>query len=308
MKALSTGRPFFALALAAGAFTLASCAVTDAPRGATAVPSFAPASERPRVALVLSGGSARGYAHLGVLKVLEANGLKPDLIVGCSAGSILGSLYASGLDSGEVERALEHLDQRVFGDIAMPGLGFLASPLGLVRGDGLHDFIDRYAKRHAIEDFPIRFAAVATALESGEPVIFNAGDVGLAVKASSAIPGFIAPARIGGRLYSDCQVSNPLPVQAARRLGAQRVIAVDVVYPPGDAGLTSSLRVMFQALNIATFRLKEWESAGADIIIVPQLPKTSGQFGFADRGMLTDAGARATERMLPQIRTLFDRR
>ena len=221
---------------------------------------------------------------------------------------ITGSLYASGLDSVEVERALEHLDQRVFGDIALPGIGFLASPLGLVRGDGLHDFIDRYAKRHAIEDFPIRFAAVATALESGEPVIFNAGDVGLAVKASSAIPGLIAPARIGGRLYSDCQVSNPLPVRAARRLGAQRVIAVDVVYPPRDAGLTSSVRVMFQALNIATFRLKEWEAAGADLIIAPELPKTSGQFGFSDRGMLTEAGARATERMLPQIRTLFDRR
>lgn len=294
------------LSIAALGFLLAACAATEATRQASESPRFEPGPGNAQVALVLSGGSARGFAHVGVLKVLEAHGLRPDLIVGCSAGSIIGGLYASGLDAAQVERAVATLDARSFGDVAVPGLAFLTSPLGLLRGDGLHDFMDRSVGRHKIEDFPTRFAAVATDLESGDPVIFNAGDIGWAVQASSAVPGLIAPARIGGRLYSDCQVSNPLPVQAARRLGARRVIAVDVVYPPEDAGLTSSLRVMFQALNIATFRLKEWEAMGADVVIAPDLPKTSGQFGFSDRPMLTDAGARATERMLPRIAALFE--
>lgn len=286
---------------------LSSCATTESEGWQSEPPRFVAESRTAPVALVLSGGSARGFAHAGVLKVLEANGLRPDLIVGCSAGSIIGSLYASGLDAAQVERAVASLDTSAFGEVAVPGLAFLSSPLGLLRGDRLHGFIDRNVARHRIEDFPIRFAAAATNLESGQPAIFNAGDVGLAVQASSAIPGLLAPARIGGQLYSDCQVSNPLPVLAARLLGARRVIAVDVVYPPGDAGLTSSVRVMFQAFTIATFRLKEWEATGADLVIAPDLPRTSGQFGLADRPMLIEAGARATERLLPQIRALFAR-
>ena len=288
---------------------LAACAVAEPSSPSVAPPLFVapPTNARAGVALVLSGGSARGFAHLGVLKVLEANGLKPDLIVGCSAGSVIGALYASGLSAREVESAMEKLDWRVFGDIAVPGLGLLTSPLGLVRGEGLHQFIDSNARQHLIERFPIPFAAVATDLGTGEAVIFNAGDAGLAVSASSAIPGLITPARIGGRLYSDCLVSSPLPVHAARRLGARSVIAVDVIYPPADAGLTGAIRVVFQALNIATFRLKEWELSGADVVIQPDLPRTSGQFGFSDREMISNAGMRATESMVPRIRELFAR-
>jgi len=198
------------------------------------------------------------------------------------------------------------LDAWAFSDWAMPGIGFLESPLGLLKGEGLHRFVDDQARVHAIEDFPIRFGAVTTDLVTGEVVVFNSGDVGLAVHASSAVPGLLSPAKVVGRLYGDCQISSPLPVNSARLLGAKRIIAVDVIYPPADAGLTSSLRVVFQAFAISTYRLKEFEAAGADVVIAPQLPRTSGQLGFKDRQQLIAAGEQATREMLPHIRPLFN--
>lgn len=256
---------------------------------------------------MLSGGSARGFAHAGVIKALEANGLRPDLIVGSSAGSVIGALYASGLSAAELEGALERLDATVFSEIAVPGLAFLPSPLGIVRSEGVHRFIDKEARQHHMEDFPIRFAAVATDLLTGEPEIFNAGDVGRAVSASSAVPGIITPPRIRGRLYGDGQLSSPLPVRTALALGARVVIAVDVIYPPEDAHLTSALRVLFQAFAITTYRLKQWEIAAADSVIVPDLGRTSGQWSFGDRERLIAAGEAATLKAMERLRPLFRR-
>ena len=139
----------------------------------------------PGVALVLSGGAARGYAHIGVIRVLEAHGLRPSIVVGSSAGSIVGSLYASGLSTVELEKAMGELGQGTFDDWVLPSLGFFPGVKGLIKGDKLHRFIDERARHHMIEDFPIRFAAVATDIRTGELQIFNAGDVGAAVRASS---------------------------------------------------------------------------------------------------------------------------
>ena len=259
----------------------------------------------PRVAIVLSGGAARGFAHVGVIKALEANGLRPDLIVGASAGSIVGALYASGLAASEVEAAVERMNPSTFSDLTLPGLGIVPGSLGMFRGDELHRFIDREVKHHLIEDFPTRFAAVATDLETGSPAIFNAGDVGRAVSASSAVPGLIAPARIAGKLYGDGQISSPLPVEVARKLGAQRVIAVDVIYPPTDAALTSSMRVVFQAFTIAAYRIKQFEVAMADVVIAPDLGHTSGQMSFNHRARLISAGEEAALRALDRLRAVF---
>lgn len=291
-----------------GCLLAAGCATTAPHDGPEMEPWFADRIAGPAdrgIALVLSSGAARGFAHVGVLKVLEANGLRPDIIVGCSAGSIVGALYASGLTAAELETSMATLDASAFYDWTMPGVAFLTSPLGLVKGEGLHRFVDAHAKLHAIEDFPIRFGSVATDLVTGEVVVFNAGDVGRAVHASSAVPGLVSPARISGRLYGDCQISSPLPVKAARLLGAKRIVAVDVIYPPVDAGLTSSLRVVFQAFAISTHHLKEFEAAMADAVIAPQLPRTSGQMGFEHRQQLVAAGERATKEMLERLRPLF---
>jgi NTE family protein len=259
----------------------------------------------PRVALVLSGGSARGFAHVGVIKALEAHGLKPDLVVGSSAGSLIGALYASGLSAAELESAIGRMDESAFQDLAFPGFGLVPGSLGVLRGDGLHRFVDREARHHRIEDFPIRFAAVATNLNSGDPAIFNAGDVGRAVSASSAVPGLITPAPIDGRLYGDGQLSSPVPVEAARKLGARVVIAVDVVYPPEDAKLTSSMRVVFQAFAISAYRIKQYEIAQADALVAPELGRTSGQWGLGERDRLVAAGERAALGAIGRLVPLF---
>lgn len=288
---------------------LAGCATFRPPASVDETPAAIiarpfPSSKVP-VALVLSGGAARGFAHVGVLKVLEASGLTPDIIVGTSAGSIVGALYASGLNAAELEATVAQLDSSVFSDFVVPGLGFLPGELGFVRGEKLHRFIDARLKHHHIQDFPIRFAAVATDLSSGKSVAFNSGDAGLAVVASSAIPGIIMPVQIGKNQYGDGQIASPLPVAAARALGAKVVIAVDVIYPPEDAFVYSAPGVIFQAFAVSAYHLKEYEKMHADVIIVPDLPKTTGQFTFSDRQHLIDAGERAATRMLPEIRTAF---
>ena len=272
-------------------------------------PRFVPADRSvhpaPRVALVLSGGAARGFAHVGVIKALEANGLRPDLVVGASAGSIVGALYASGLSGREVEWAIQRMTGATFADLSLPGLGLVPGSLGMFTGNELHRFIDREVRHHRIEDFPIRFAAIATDLATGSPAVFNAGDVGRAVSASSAVPGLVQPARIGDRLYGDGQISSPVPVEAARKLGALRVIAVDVIYPPTDAALTSAMRVVFQAFTIAAYRIKQYEIAMADAVITPDLGHTSGQWSFNERAWLIAAGEEAAVHALPRLRPLF---
>ena len=292
-----------------GPLLLAGCATFSPQLKSGPDPRFEPPepleATDPGVALVLSGGAARGYAHVGVIRVLEANGLRPSIVVGSSAGSVVGSLYASGLFGVELENTVAELDRRTFNDWVLPSLGFFPGEKGFVKGDKLHRFIDEHARHHMIERFPIRFAAVATELRTGETQIFNAGDVGAAVRASSAVPGIIVPAEIAGRLYGDGQISSPIPVGAARRLGARKTIAVDVIYPPEDAFITSAIGVLFQTFTISMNRLKRFELLQADVVISPELPRTSGQMSFGDRDQLIAAGERAAVHALEKIRPLF---
>ncbi len=251
------------------------------------------------VALVLSGGSARGFAHIGVIKALEHSGIRPGLVVGTSAGSIVGALYAAGMNASELEDAAKRADDSLLGDYTLS-----LSSLGLVRGERLREFVNTEAKHRLIEQFPIRFAAVATDLRSGDLVAFNRGDAGQAVRASAAIPGVFEPARISGRLYVDGGLVSPLPVTTARTMGARLVIAVDVAYPPSGNAITSPLAVMYQTFLIQTYRLKELERPFADIVIAPVI-RTDGQLGFADRAELIAAGEDAVRAALPRIRALL---
>ena len=291
------------------ALLLSGCATFQPPMQSNNPPAAIAARPFPSgkapIALVLSGGSARGFAHVGVIKVLEAHGLKPDIIVGSSAGSIIGALYASGLTAAELEEAVAQMDKSLFTDFVLPGLGFLPGEMGFVRGEKLHRFIDARLKAHHIENFPIRFAAVATELSSGKPVAFNSGDAGLAVVASSAVPGIITPVVIDRHYYGDGQIASPLPIATARNLGAKIVIAVDVVYPPADAYLYSAVSVLFQAFAVSVYQVKEYEKAGADVVIAPRMHRTSGQMTFKDRDHLIAAGEQAAQEALPQIRQAF---
>ena len=252
-------------------------------------------SSRLSVALVLSGGSVRGFAHIGVLQALDELGLVPDLIVGTSAGSLVGAGYAAGLNASQIEVAMRSLSWSVMSDWVVPQLGqpFLKGELGLVRGERFQRFADELVGHRPIDALPRRLAIVATELQSGVPVVFTAGNVGLAVHASSAIPGVFVPPIISGRRYIDGQVSSPLPVMAARALGADIVIAVDVTYPPEDAAITTLPDVVFQAFMIASQRLVKTELQGADLVIRPRIP-SSNQLGMEDRKKLIEAGRAAT--------------
>lgn len=248
-------------------------------------------AKRPVVALVLSGGSARGFAHIGVIRVLEEMGVEPDLIVGTSAGSIVGAGYAAGLTANQLQDAAKRFDKWLFMDIAFSnfGLPLIPNELGLIRGERLQRFVDDLVARRPIESLPRRLAITATDLQSGTTMLFTHGSAGLAVRASSSVPGLFAPPKIGGRLYVDGQVSSPVPVVAARSLGADIVIAVDATYPPDHADVTNALGVLFQSFMIAGDRIKNREVAAADIVIRPEI-KTTGQLGFEDRDWLVVSG------------------
>lgn len=292
-------------ALATATSLLAGCASAPPRSSAEQAPAAVAAApfrqDRPAVALVLSGGGMRGYAHIGVLKVLEEEGIRADLVVGTSAGSLVGALYASGLSPAQVEEALGSIEPRTLSDLVLPGLGFLRGEMGLLRGEKLHRFVDERLRTPLIQDFPIRFAAVATDLVHGTPVAFNQGDAGIAVLASSAVPGLVAPVIIDGRRYVDGGVASPLPVTPARGLGGRVVIAVDVGYPPEHSVLSNPVSVLFQAYIIASQRLTAEELQRADVVIAPDFPRTT-QFGLSERPMLVAIGEKAARDALPRIR------
>ena len=257
----------------------------------------------PRVALVLSGGSARGFAHLGVLRVLEREGLRPDLVVGTSAGAIIGALYASGMPVAAIEEQAARLGWFTVFDIdplrsLLRGLG-----LGLAKGERLEAFL-RDALRAPMQSFPIRFAAIATDMNNGATVLLNHGDAARALRASAAIPGMLEPVTIGGRLLGDGQIVSPLPVAAARELGARVVIGVDVVYPPQHSSMSNPVSVLFQTMLISSYRLLLNERALADVMIAPVI-ETTGQLGLRDREWLIKAGETAAQTALPQLKAAF---
>lgn len=256
---------------------------------------------KPTVALVLSGGAARGFAHIGVLKVLEANGIRPDLIVGTSAGSIVGALYAGGLNARDIEKLAYHLDWSLLGDLTIPGLGFIG-------GNRIEELVNEKLRYQSIEALPIPFAVVATEVQTGRRTVFNRGNPGKAVRASASLPGIFSPVLINGRYYTDGGLVSPLPVLAARQMGADIVIGVDVMYRPSDSALWNPLSMLFQAFLIAAYRLTEIEGESADLVITPSIPSTSGQYFFSARAMLIEIGEQAAAEALPKIKALVSHR
>ena len=269
-------------------------------------PGFAapPPGTQRRVALVLSGGAARGFAHLGVLRVLEREGWRPDLVVGTSAGAIVGALYASGLSVAEIETAAATLDWGVLFDFDPVRLLLGGIGLGVVRGERLEKFL-RQQILLPIERFPIPFAAVAADMEQGEVVVLNQGDAARAVLASCAVPGLYAPVRARGRLLADGQVVSPLPVLTARSLGAVRVLAVDVVYPPQHSAMSNPISMLFQSMIVSGWRHALAARALADLVIIPKI-RTTSQFGLASRAWVIEAGERAASAQLQELRALFE--
>ncbi|MBA3034662.1 MAG: patatin-like phospholipase family protein [Gammaproteobacteria bacterium] len=218
---------------------------------------------RPVIALALGGGAARGFAHIGVIKELAASGIHPDIVVGTSVGSFVGALYAGGYDAPALEKLASEMKEEELRDLIFPDRGF-------VKGERLQDFVNQKLGNRSIEDLPIRFAAVATDLGDGSMAVFTRGNTGMAVRASSSIPGVFQPVRINGREYIDGGLVSPVPVNVARALGADLVIAVDIANRPAENGqLATTAGIVGQSLDIMMNHLAHQELELSDIKISP---------------------------------------
>ena len=266
-------------------------------RPAAGQPALHPSAKPARVALVLGGGGCRGYSHIGVLRALEAAGHKPDLIVGSSVGSLVGALYADGMSASQLAREGRNLDTSKLRNWTWPNLGVFS-------GAGIASFVKAQSSKTEIEQLPTRFAAVATNLSTGELVILHRGDLARAVQASSSLPGLFEPVRVDGRLCIDGNLAAPVPVSVARSLGAARVIAVDITFPPAEAVLDSPFDALYQGFSILTRRLARAEREQADVVIEPPIPVHSDMAPETLQAMM-DAGEKAAIAAMPAISKLF---
>lgn len=256
-----------------------------------------PASVRvlpPKVALVLGGGAVRGFAHIGVIKVLEAQGIIPDLVVGTSAGSVVGALYAAGYSGFELQKIAFKLEEDSVGDWIIPDRGF-------IKGEALQGYINKAVRGLPIEKLKKPFAAIATDLQSGEMMVFQRGNTGQAVRASSSVPGVFQPVNINGRDYVDGGLTSPVPVRVARSLGADVVIAVDISAKPSAAKIEGMTDIMMQTYGIMGQSIRNNELRESDVLIRPN----TGSFGSADFAKKHEAileGEKAAQAALPLIR------
>jgi NTE family protein len=253
-----------------------------------------PPPRPPRIGLALGGGAARGFAHIGVIQVLEEAGLKPDLIVGTSAGSLVAALYASGKSGAELGTLADAMDETAFADWSYPGRG-------LIRGEALAKFVRDHTGGRTIEQLRLPLGIVATDLENGQPILFQRGDVGTAVRASSAVPAVFQPVRIGTREYVDGGLVAPVPVRFARQMGAELVIAVDISAPPEGNTTGDAMRMLLQTFAIMGRSINNFELRDADVVLRPSLAGVSGA-DFAARKRSILAGREVALAQLADLR------
>jgi len=254
-----------------------------------------PTTPKPlKIGLALGGGAARGFAHIGVIKVLEAQGLAPDFIAGTSAGAVVGALYAAGSDGFELQKLAHRLDEAKISDWSLPDRG-------VFKGESLQQFVNDAVGQRPLEGLKKPFAAVATDLQSGESIVFRTGNTGMAVRASATVPGIFRPVTINGHEYVDGGLASLVPVRAVRQMGADVVIAVDISAHPGSQPVRGTLDILLQTFTIMGQNLARYELRDADIVIRPQVDG----FGATDFLARHDAileGERAAQAALPQIR------
>ena len=256
-------------------------------------------SKKPIVALVLGSGGARGYAHIGVIEVLEKYGIKPDFIVGTSAGSIVGSIYASGKSA---EQLRDIAMQMKVADVREINIGLK----GFFDGKKVEDYVNEQVAHTSLEKMKIPMYVVATELKHGKKVIFNYGNTGQAVRASVSIPSMFIPTKIAGQEYVDGGLVSPVPVNVARDLGADIIIAVDILAQPAYTETSNVWGLFNQNINIMQNMLAAEELKHADIVIQPDLREKSHIFDVKGRQDTIQAGIDATLQRLPEIDTALN--
>ncbi len=248
----------------------------------------------PRIGLALGGGAARGFAHIGVIQVLEENGIKVDYVTGTSAGSLVAALYASGKNGTSLAALADSMDESAFTDWAFPGRG-------LIRGEALAKFVRENTGGRLIEQMKLPLGIVATDLDSGQPILFQIGDPGVAVRASSAVPAVFTPVRIGTREYVDGGLVSPVPVRFARQMGAELVIAVDISAIPDGNPTGDPMRMLLQTFAIMGRSINVFELREADVVMRPRLAGVSGA-DFSARKRSIQAGRDVATAMLTELK------
>lgn len=275
--------------------SLAACGSTP-PSPAPAAPGATATAPAPpiKIGVALGGGAAKGFAHIGVIKMLEANGFAPAVVAGTSAGSVVGALYASGMNAFELQEKAVALDEARIRDLQF-------SSGGLVQGQKLEDYVNEQVRRKPLEQLAKPFVAVATRLEDGERTVFARGNTGQAVRASSSIPGVFQPVTIGKYHFVDGGIVSPVPVDAARQLGADVVVAVDISNKARGQTPGNLLGALNQSIAIMGQKLGQAELARADVIIRPQV-LDMGAADFSQRASAIVEGEKAALAAMPQLR------
>jgi len=274
---------------------------------ATTPPIEPPVVERPpaKIGLALGGGAARGFAHIGVIKALEAQGISPDIIVGTSAGAVVGALYAAGYNGFQIQELSMNMDE----DQLIDGSGIyrciaetvITDKRGCIRGQALQDFINRNVKGRPIESLNKTFAAVATKLSTGEMMVFQTGNTGMAVRASSSVPVFFQPVTINAQDYVDGGLVSPVPVSVARTLGADFVIAVDISDRPQDRTTAGIVDILWQTFTIFGQTINRHELPKSDVVVRPVtygIPATD----MSGRNIAVLEGEKAVAAILPELK------
>lgn len=278
---------------------LLSACMTPPPLPAVVVaPPVAPPAPPPpkkiKLALALGGGAARGFAHIGVIKALEAQGIVPDIVVGTSAGSVVAALYASGMSGFDLQNVALQMEEAMVADWTLPNRGVL-------KGEALQAFINQKVGQQPIQALKKPLGVVATDLQSGELVLFRRGNTGMAVRASSAVPGMFQPVEIAGRDYVDGGLTSPVPAQSARAMGADFVIAVDISNVKRTDRLVGTLDVLLQTFSIMGHAISRHELEDADVVIRPTTSAISST-DFAGRHLAILEGEKAAAAAMPELK------
>jgi NTE family protein len=262
-------------------------------------PPLPPLPKPARISLVLGAGSAKGFAHIGVLKVFEAQQIPIHMIVGTSAGSLVGSLYAYGYSAFRLQEVALSLEKGDILDFTLPDRGF-------IRGEKLSEFVNKMTNNTPLEQMKIPFYAVATDIQNGQEVVFGRGNTGTAVRASCSVPGVFRPVRIGDRMYVDGGVVSPVPVEAAQRHGADVIISVDISSQVESAKPESIVDTLLQSIDIMYFRLAALQCAKSDVVIRPKVGHIASS-DFSRRHEAILEGEKAATAALPKIKELLEK-
>jgi NTE family protein len=264
--------------------------------------SYAPSSypvpaHKFKIGLALGGGAARGFAHIGVIKALESQGIVPDIVVGTSAGSLVGALYAAGNNGFALQKLALEMDEASISDWTLP---LFSKVSGVLKGEALQNYVNKTVNNVPLEKLKITFAAVATDIHSGLPILFERGNTGLAVRASSSVPGVFQPVKIGERTYVDGGLVAPVPVRFAHNMGADFIIAVNISSQPEMQQTSSSVDALLQTFSIMAQRINHHELKEADIVIQPSLGNMKSN-DFNGRNNAIMAGEQATFAVMAEI-------